>query len=90
MTRQDAGRIGGLQTALLHGREEAQRRGRLGGRPRNLTYSQIVASTEPLRVNKFEGGKMIANTTMGQLPTKNLRKLKRLYLAKMKVQNDEY
>lgn len=83
MTHQEAGRIGGIQTFLRHGADEMRRRGRLGGRPRNLTYSQIVAGTEPLRVNKFEGGNHKPNTGRGILPTNNLRQLKRLYLAKM-------
>lgn len=83
MTPQEAGRIGGLQTFMRYGAEEMRRRGRLGGRPRSLTYSQMIAGTQPLRVNKAEGGNH-KNTTMG-LPTNNLRKLKRLWMAKQKV-----
>lgn len=43
---QDAGRLGGLQTSLRHGHDHyveiGHKGGLLGGRPRRLTYSQIV------------------------------------------------
>lgn len=47
--KQRAGRIGGLQTFFLHGREEMRRRGRLGGRPRNLTYEELLQQSQPLK-----------------------------------------
>ncbi len=42
--RSDAGRIGGLQTLLRHGREHYSAAGKLGGRPKSLTMAEIRQS----------------------------------------------
>lgn len=42
--RSDAGRIGGLQTFFLHGREGMSAKGRKGGRPKSVTLEEIQES----------------------------------------------
>jgi len=42
--KSDAGRIGGLQTYLKHGRAHMAAMGRLGGRPRLATLEEIRES----------------------------------------------
>lgn len=70
--RQDAGRVGGLQTALRYGSEGMSARGRLGGRPPLLTIENIRQQSASEVQNK---------ETEGVLPT-GLKELKGLFAAR--------
>ena len=67
--KQDAGRLGGLQTYLRHGSEHMAEIGRLGGRPRLPTRQQSASQDSFHRLN---------NGKEERLPN-GLRKLKTLY-----------
>ena len=47
MNRRDAGRIGGLQTYLRHGKEHMSGMGEKGGRPRVRTLNELRQQTAP-------------------------------------------
>jgi len=67
MTRAEAGRIGGIQTLLRHGREHFSLAGQRGGRPKAMTLQQ-----QPAPENLMNGGEAV------QRPF-SLKKLKELY-----------
>jgi len=72
MTKADAGRLGGLQTYLRHGRSEMARRGRMGGRPRSKTYSELFPAAAANNEEKEAG---IISTLNLDLSLKELREL---------------
>jgi len=72
MTKADAGRLGGLQTYLRHGRSEMARRGRMGGRPRAKTYSELFPAPAANNEEKEAG---IISTLNLDLSLKELREL---------------
>ena len=71
MTRQDAGRLGGLQTLMRHGPEHLKIVGQRGGRPRSMTLAERRQLTALGTENKTE-------EVMAVQPD-NLRVLKKLW-----------
>ena len=51
MTRADAGRLGGTVTLQRYGKEQLTTWGKLGGRPRALTYHDIIRQRQRLELN---------------------------------------
>lgn len=58
--RQRAGRMGGLQTYLRYGKEGMSAIGKLGGRPRLPSLSDLRQQLAPVvpRLNNTKGGKL--------------------------------
>ena len=72
--RSDAGRIGGLQTILRHGREHLVAAGRLGGRPRAVMLQpKDVTEIDGEPENKGMGGMDAPRSTL------SLAALRKLY-----------
>jgi len=66
MTRRDAGRKGGLITLQRYGIDQLREWGKLGGRPRLLTYDDIMRQRECLGQNN-NGGNGLPGTSLSQL-----------------------
>jgi hypothetical protein len=76
----DAGRLGGLQTYLRHGREHMAAMGRQGGRPRAMTFDELKKQPEFLKAEEEARRRM--DTPGAQ--TNSLVKLKRLWRLRRK------
>ena len=71
MTRADAGRLGGTVTLQRYGKDQLATWGRLGGRPRALTYDEI---RQQQRLERNNNNKEVTGP-----PGKNLRTLNAHY-----------
>jgi hypothetical protein len=79
MTHAEAGALGGIIRAERLSHERMSEIGKLGGRPRLPTLSELLAS-QPLRVNTLQGN--ITKNTAKDI-SRDLRKLKRLWQTKL-------
>ena len=66
MTRKDSGRIGGLATLKRYGKDQLRDWGKLGGRPRSLTYDEI-RQQQRLEQNNNKGGDGSPGNNLSQL-----------------------
>ena len=66
MTRRDSGRIGGLATLKRYGKDQLRNWGKLGGRPRSLTYDEI-RQQQRLEQNNNKGGDGSPGNNLSQL-----------------------
>jgi hypothetical protein len=66
MTRKDSGRIGGLATLKRYGKDQLRDWGKLGGRPRSLTYDEI-RQQQRLEQNNNKGGDGPPGNNLNQL-----------------------
>jgi hypothetical protein len=77
MNKREAGQLGGITTLTTHGRSFYSDIGKLGGRPRLLTMTEVRQQSAPSPNDKKEA----------RLPT-SLRNLKVLYQLQMKTKGE--
>lgn len=62
MNKADCGRMGGLQTLMIHGSAQLKEWGKLGGRPRIPTYNDLIQQGQSLELDrnyKEEGSPLV-------------------------------
>ncbi|BAS31199.1 hypothetical protein DEHALATV1_0096 [Dehalococcoides mccartyi] len=65
LTKRDSGRIGGIQTVLIHGADHMRNIGKLGGRPRSTNWLDL--QVRQIQERREKGGRATDSLTLSQL-----------------------